>query len=71
MSTARFIFIVFSVTGALLFSVFLRRATDSAFYRFRVAHVRQIRLKQNLWQKQLRLENLLNPAALSEHLDDL
>jgi hypothetical protein len=29
----------------------------------------QSRLKQQLWQKQLRLENLINPAAVSRRLD--
>jgi hypothetical protein len=31
--------------------------------------VEQNRLKQQLWQKQLRLENLINPAAVSRRLD--
>ena len=71
MSTLRFIFIIFSLTAALLFSVHLRKATSSSFYKFRVAHIKQARLKQDLWQKQLRLENLINPAALSERLEEL
>lgn len=71
MSIPRFIFIVFSLTAALLFSVYLRRATSCSFYKFRVTHIKQARLKQDLWQKQLRLENILNPAALSKRLEDL
>jgi len=62
----RFILVTFYITAALVFAVYIRDANNRLFYKIRATHVKQNRLKQQLWQKQLQLENLLNPAKISE-----
>jgi len=68
MSRARLIFIIFYLTAILLATVGLRSASSRFFYRFRGALIMQNRLKQQLWQKQLQLESLINPGAISERM---
>lgn len=62
----RFILVTFFIVAALVFAVYIRDANNRLFYKIRSTHVKQNRLKQQLWQKQLQLENLLNPAKISE-----
>ena len=69
-SRSRLIFIVFYLTAVLIATVHLRIASSRVFYKFRAAFVVQNRLKQQLWQKQLQLENLINPGAVSERTKD-
>lgn len=64
-----FVFVVFYFTAILLFTVYLRSADNRIFYKLCTIGVEQNRLKQKLWQKQLQLESLINPAAVSERLD--
>ncbi len=68
-SQFRFVFVVFYLTAVLILTVCLRNADNRMFYRLSTINRRQLRLKQQLWQKQLQLENLINPAAVSQHLD--
>ena len=68
MSQFRFIFVIFCLTAVLIFTVYLRSTENSIFYKLCVINVEQNRLKQSLWQKQLELEGLINPAAISERL---
>jgi hypothetical protein len=68
-SQFRFVFVVFYLTAILVFTVYLRSADNRVFYRLSTINREQLRLKQQLWNKQLRLENLTNPAAVSEHLN--
>ena len=63
-----FVFVVFYFTAILLFTVYLRSADNRIFYKLCTIGVEQNRLKQELWQKQLQLEILINPAAVSERL---
>ena len=64
-----FVFVVFYLTAVLIFAVALRSANNRTFYRLCAVNAEQNRLKQRLWQKQLQLESLINPAAVSEHVD--
>lgn len=63
-----FVFVVFYFTAVLLFTVYLRSADNRTFYKLCTTGVEQTRLKQQLWQKQLQLESLINPATISERL---
>ena len=64
-----FVFVVFCFTAALILTIYLRNADNRIFYKLCTRTAEQNRLKQQLWQKQLRLENLINPAAVSRRLD--
>ena len=50
----------------LLSEAYLRRSQNCEFYKFRICQAKQVRLKQQLWQKQLQLEFLINPGSVSE-----
>jgi hypothetical protein len=70
MSQFRFVFAVLCITAILIFTVYLRDANNRIFYelcRYR-ADVNQ--LKQELGAKQLQLESLINPAAISQRLNE-
>ncbi len=64
MSRSRMLVIVFSVTAFMIFTIHLRTSSARMFNRSRGAMVEQKELKQQLWQKQLRFECLVNPAGL-------
>jgi hypothetical protein len=64
-----FVFVVFCFTAVLILTIYLRSADNRIFYKLCAHSVEQNRLKQQLWQKQLRLENLINPVAVSHRLD--
>lgn len=61
-----FVFIIFYFTAVLIFTVYLRSVESRIFYETCAIRTKQGRLKQQLWQKQLRLEGLISPAAVSE-----
>jgi len=67
-SRFRFVFVVFCLTAFLIFTVYLRSADNRIFYKICILNTEQNRLKQQLWQKQLHMENLINPAAVSQRL---
>lgn len=69
MSRFCFLLVVFYFTAILIFTVYLRSANNRSFYKLCSLNAKQNRLKQELGNKQLRLENLINPASVSEHLD--
>ena len=52
----------------LLFTVYLRGVNNRIVYRLYRFKADQSRLKQQLASKQLRLENLTNPASVSQQL---
>ena len=64
-----FVFVVFCFTAVLILTIYLRSAENRIFYKLCTHRAEQSRLKQELGNKQLRLENLINPAALSNRLD--
>jgi len=65
---SRFCFVVFYFTAILIFTVYLRSANNHIFYKLCTINTKQSRLKQQLSNKQLRLENLINPAVVSQRL---
>jgi hypothetical protein len=69
MSQFRFVFVVFCFTAVLIFAVYLRSAKNRIFYERCACDVEQSQLKQELGTKQLLLESLINPAAISQRID--
>ena len=70
MSQFRFVLVVFYFTAVLIFAVYLRGANNRVFYKLPQYNTLQNELKQELGAKQLRLENLINPSALSKRLEE-
>jgi len=70
MSQFRFVLVVFYFTAVLIFAVYLRGANNRIFYELCAREAKQGRLKQQLGTKQLMLEGLINPAAISQRLDE-
>jgi cytochrome c-type biogenesis protein CcmE len=68
MSQFRFVFVVFCFTAVLIFTVYLRSAGNQVFYQLCSCNVEQSRLKQELGAKQLRLEGMINPSAISRRM---
>jgi hypothetical protein len=54
----------------LLFTVLLRADNDRTVYKLAQYKSRQSRLKQQLANKQLRLESLINPASLNRKISE-
>ena len=65
----RFIYVVIFFTAVLIGTVYLRNADNRVCFKLYKLDIRQSRLKQQLWQKQLRVENLLNPALITEGMN--
>jgi len=53
------------MTAILIATVLLRTTSSRNFFWFRQAYVQQNRLRQQLWQKQIVMETLTNPSAIS------
>ena len=68
MSRARLIFIVFYLTALLTAAAAFRGASSRIFNKCSTAVITQNRLRQQLWQKQLELQELINPNAVSERI---
>ena len=60
-----FVLVVFFFAATLIVAVYLRGADKRTFYEVRMCKIEQGRLQQELWQKQLRVESLINPASIS------
>ena len=71
MSQFRFVFAVLCLTAIMIFAVYLRDANNRFFYELCTYRTDMNQLKQELGVKQLQLESLINPAAISQHLDEL
>ena len=71
MSQFRFVLVVFYFTAVLIFAVYLRGANNRVFYKLSQYNAQQNQLKQKLGAKQLRLESMINPSALSKRLKEL
>jgi hypothetical protein len=63
------VLVIFFFAATLILTVFLRGYEDRTFYTLQRYKVEQRRLRQELWQKQLRVESLINPASISQQLD--
>ena len=70
MTLYRYIFVVIVVFLVSISAVYLRRTENCEFYKFRISQVKTARLKQQLWQKQLQLENYINPSSVSKVVKD-
>lgn len=64
----RFVVVMFFFAGTLILSVYLRSAKHTALYTERRQRLEQNQLQQSLWQKQLQLESMTNPASVSRRL---
>ncbi|MFC1762444.1 hypothetical protein ACFL6U_10240 [Planctomycetota bacterium] len=64
-----FVWMVLCVVAALAAALSLRDVNNHMFYQLRVCQADEGRLKQQLWQKQLRLENLTRPGQVMERLE--
>ncbi len=71
MSQFRFVFAVLCLTAVLIFAVYLRDANNRIFYELCIYRAELNQLKQELGAKQLRLEGIINPAAISQRLNEL
>lgn len=71
MSQFRFVFAVLCLTAILIFAVYLRDANHRIFYELCTYRADMNQLKQELGAKQLQLESLINPAAISQRLNAL
>ena len=71
MSQFRFVLVVFYFTAVLIFAVYLRGANNRVFYELSQYSAQQNQLTQELCAKQLQLESLINPSALSKRLEEL
>jgi preprotein translocase subunit SecG len=65
-----FVLVVFFFAATLIVAVYLRGADKWTFYEIRTSRIEQGRLQQELWQKQLRVESLINPASISRKLGE-
>jgi hypothetical protein len=65
-----FVLVIFFFAATLIVAVYLRGADRRVFYKLRTYKMEQGRLQQELWQKQLRVESLINPASISRRLGD-
>jgi hypothetical protein len=65
-----FVLVVFFFAATLIVAVYLRGADKQAFYKIRTCKIEQGRLQQELWQKQLRVESLINPASIWRKLNE-
>jgi hypothetical protein len=70
MSQFRFVFAVLCLTAIFIFAVYLRDANNHVFYELCMYRADMSQLKQELGAKQLRLESLINPAAISQRLNE-
>jgi len=64
-----FIYIIFWFVAVLVLSIFLRDANHHMFYELRVCQGKHSQLTRQLWQKQLELEQSINPAAILQDLE--
>lgn len=64
----RFVFVVLFFTAVLIFAVYLRNVNNRIFYQLYTLEMEQSWLIQELTQKQLEVESMINPAAVSERM---
>ncbi|HSV27011.1 MAG TPA: hypothetical protein VLH60_03880 [Sedimentisphaerales bacterium] len=66
-SVFRTTYAVLCITAILIYAAHLRGSRGQVFFRIRQAQNQEMRIKQSLWQKQIELEGLVNPASVWEH----
>ena len=67
-STFRTTYAVLCITAILIYAVHLRASRQQVFYKIRQTQKQEDHIKWSLWQKQIELEGLVNPASISEHI---
>ncbi len=60
------IYMIFAVTGALVFTVRLRSESSRIFYKYREIYVENVRLRHALGRKELEINSLLSPATINQ-----
>lgn len=68
-SRLSFVLVIFFFAATLIVAVYLRGASHRVFYTLRTYKIEEGRLQQELWQKQLRVEGIINPASISQRLE--
>ncbi len=64
-----FIYVIFWLVAVLVLSIFLRDANYHMFYESRVCQGQYNQAVRQLWQKQLELEQSINPTAILHSLE--
>jgi len=64
-----FIYVIFWLVAVLVLSIFLRDANHHMFYELRVCRGQHNQAIRQLWQKQLELEQSINPSAILQGLE--
>jgi hypothetical protein len=64
----RVVFVLFFLTGVLVFTIHLRTTSSRVFNQFCKSRADQKLLVQELRSQQLRLESLINTRYMFEHL---
>lgn len=67
----RMVFVIFFLTGVLVFTIHLRTTSSRIFNQFCKVRADQKLLVQELRSQQLRLESLINPRYMFENLPPL
>jgi hypothetical protein len=67
----RYITVAFFLTVILIFAVHLRNANNHIFYELCMYRSEISQLQQELGARQLQLESLINPAAISRRLSQM
>ena len=62
-------YVVFCFVAILVLAIFLRDANSHMFYLSRTYRVDYEQLRQQLWKKQLLLENKTHPGAIIQRLE--
>lgn len=70
MSHFRIIFIVTALITMTILTIQIRVINDHNFYKLRSSMVEQARIKQSLYQKIIKLENLTNSSFLIDFVDE-
>jgi len=68
-SRFRFVFAVFFLTAILILAVHLRNSNNRTFYELCTLRAHRDSVRQELWQRQIELENLISPTAVSRTID--
>jgi len=69
-SRLSFVLVIFFFAATLIVAVYLRDANRHVFYTLQTYRIEQGGLRQELWQKQLRVESLINPASVSQRQEE-
>ncbi len=64
-----FLIIIFTLTALLLLTVYIRSANNRLFFQYYQSRGEQSRLKQQLGNKQLQVEGIINPASVWKSMD--